>query len=127
MKQIMIELRKRGFTYQEIGEQLGISRQRVHQIVGNQRLRKEAVDIEKIVFEGIYQIFKEDKSMTFFKFTEIVCGYPKVTTAKTEHIRKWLTGRIIDSKIQLSHIWNILNYAKQPFEVVFAERNRSNK
>ena len=127
MKQTIIELRKRGFTYQEIGEQLGISRQRVHQIVGNQRLRKEAVDIEKIVFEGIYQIFKEDKSMTFFKFANIAYGYYPTRKANTEQIRNWLTGKRLGAKLNINHIWNILNYAKQPFEVVFAERNRSNK
>jgi hypothetical protein len=33
----MIEMRDTGYTYEEIGEKFGISRQRVHQILGNQR------------------------------------------------------------------------------------------
>ena len=33
----MLELRRQGVTLREIGERLGISRQRVHKILGNTR------------------------------------------------------------------------------------------
>ena len=47
-KQQIIDLRNEGKTYAEIGEIFGVSRQRVHQAIGKDRIRKSNFLTEKI-------------------------------------------------------------------------------
>ena len=52
-KERMIELRKQGLTYEEIAAQVGISRQRVYQIIGGCHRRHRAYTEEDCVYAGL--------------------------------------------------------------------------
>ena len=65
-KQQIIDLRNEGKTYAEIGEIFGVSRQRVHQVVGTERVRKCNCDIERIKYKGLYEFMQENPTVTFF-------------------------------------------------------------
>lgn len=116
-----IELRKQGYTYREIGEIAGISKQRVQQIIGNEPTRLYSIEVEKIAYEGIYQLFMQDAKMTYQKFARIAFGYEAITHANNERIRRFARGES-DVKLTLSQIKNILDYIGKPFEEVFKSR-----
>lgn len=124
----MIALRESGKTYREIGEKFGVSLQSVQQVIsrsgcGQLRTRKASVDIEKIVYEGIYNLFMSDYGMTFTKFARIALGRRGVSHAEMERIRR-LCQDYSDVRLSVQNIVNICEYIGKPFECVFKIRER---
>ena len=114
----MQDMRKRHFTYHDIAEHFGISHQRVHQILSSPRKRNGKTNIEKIIYEGIYQLFSDDPTMTYRKFAKVVLFSDCNNTAV--NMRNFFTGT--DTFIQISEINKILSYIGKPFEEVFKLR-----
>ena len=119
-KQELKELRLQGLTYSEIGKKFGISRQRVHSIIGATRTRKSNTDIEKIIYEGIYQLFVDDKKMTFQKLARIFIGH-KIPANYNTRIRQAVIGEK-NRRFSIYEITNICKYAGKPFEEIFKLR-----
>ena len=126
----MVALREAGKTYKEIGEQFGISLQYVFRIlsetsgrVGSEKVRKGNVDIEKIAFEGIYNLFVSDRRMTFTKFARIALGIKNPGHAQRELIRRFVFN-YSDAKVSVQSIRNICRYIGEPFERVFKVRKK---
>ena len=125
-KEQMIALRKAGKTYEEIAEQYGVSKQWVYQIIRDvcrydDRARKHSLDIENIVYEGIYQLFANDYKMTELKFARITFGIKTVKGKHRELIRRLLFNRA-EVRLSLRNIRNICEYIGEPFEYVFRVR-----
>lgn len=77
------QMRRDGATYAEIGAAFGVSRQRAAQVLWKMkqegRARKRSADMEKIVYEGIYNWMMDHPRVTFPALTNIMYGnyYPK--------------------------------------------------
>lgn len=114
----MIEMRKQGKSYIEIGEKFGISRQRVHQLLGG-RVRKDSVNIEKIKYVGIYELFQNDPSMTYARLTRIMCNTSDETIK--ERIRR-VVQRSEQCTLTINEINNLIAYTGKTFEELFEVR-----
>lgn len=120
VKQQMIEMRRQGATYREIGLRFDISKQRVHQIIGKLRKRKDDVDLEEIIYEGVYQMFANDEYMTYHRFSTI--AYGKSTSSKqADEFRLFLIGKR-EKALKIKWINNILKYTGKSYEEVFKLR-----
>ena len=125
----MIALREAGATYREIAELFGISLQYAQKIIsepdGNERprARKNSVDIEKIAYEGIYNLFVSDCKMTFTQFSRIAFGVKHADPTQRERIR-WFVLGYSDAKVSVRVIKNICEYIGEPFERVFKLRKK---
>ena len=117
----IIELRKHGLTYAQIGERYGVSKQRIQQLIGKERIRKCSTDIEEIAYEGIYQLFVDDPEMTFIKLTKIMYGTSYADTAAHEKVFRFVRKKA-NSRMRLECINNLINYIGKPYEEVFKER-----
>ncbi len=122
----MVEMRLNGATYKAIGEHFGVTKQRVYEIIHRRCGKisigiKGKIDIEDIVYEGIYRHFKDNPEQTFKKFCEGVCGF--YTSAIQERMKNFLTGKH-ETLFKVKHIKKICEVCKMPFEEVFKERER---
>ena len=84
------------------------------------RARKNSVDIEKIVYQGIYDLFQNDRKMTFRKLATIFNGKRPDNISYMLKIRRLVLGE--KALIDIQAIINICNYLQKPFEVVFKRR-----
>lgn len=125
----MIALREAGKTYREIGERFGVSLQYAYRVITNPdsrarvRVRKGSVDIEKIAYEGIYNLFASDYKMTFTQFARIALGVKNPNHQQRERIR-WFVYNYSDAKVSVRNIRNICEYIGEPFERVFKVRKK---
>lgn len=126
----MIALREAGATYREIGELFGISLQYAYKIISGSggcegtvrtRVRKGSLDIQKIAYEGIYNLFVSDDKMTVTQFSRIAFGVEKADPTQMERIRRFIYN-YSDVKFTVQQIKNICEYIGEPFERVFKVR-----
>ena len=119
-KQEMKSLRDSGWTYQQIADHFGVSKQYVwHEI----RRRSKETYYEKIPYEGLYKLFQDDKSLTVPKFCATVLhrhGHDFVT-----RMTNFIGGS--DSRVSVSQIKKILDYCGGTFEEVFSIREEDNQ
>lgn len=115
-----IQLRKQGKTYREIGEIYGMTRQGVEQkmkraakIFNNARVRKCTSDISKIVYQGIYDWFENDVTMTTTKFARML-GVNTLTA------KKMLTEK--GARFSIDMIKKLIDYSGMSFEKLFEPR-----
>ena len=122
----MVEMRLNGATYKAIGEHFGVTKQRVYEIIHRRFGKisigvKGQIDIEDIVYEGIYNHFLNDPEQTFNKFCKGVCG--QYNNAVREKMKHFLTGKH-ETYLKVKHIKNICEICGMPFEEVFKVRER---
>ena len=121
----MIELRRNDYTYQEIANIFGISRQRVHQIINKKEISNtphRAEILSKIVYEGIYQMFANDGRMTFRKLARIASNEGSNTIDIAKALQRLSYGE--NTKISIKYINNILKYTNLTYEEMFKIRER---
>lgn len=119
----IIEMREAGKTFQEIGERYGVSRQWIQILLSRAAatyVTSDAAFINEIVYDGIYRLFANDRTMTFAKFGRILFGY-YMNHAEYERIRRWLTGGK-DTCLTIAQIKRLCDYIGEPFESVFTLR-----
>lgn len=119
----MIALREAGKTYREIAELFGISKQYVYILISKScnrvdPARKCDVDIENIVYEGIYDFFANDHKMTITKFARIAFGHKHICKAQRERVRRFIYN-YGEARLSVQNIKNICEYIGEPFEHVF--------
>lgn len=122
----MRKLRQEGYTLEEIGKRFGVSKQRASVIVKD--VRPCDTNIGRIVYKGIYELFVNDRTMTFFKFACIAIHgkiNSHVRRVDMEKFRRLITGK--NSYVTLAHINNILEYIGKPYEEVFELRNMDSR
>ena len=121
----MLEMRMNGATYKEIADVCGISKQRVHQKIGEysqriKELRRGGMYLEEIKYKGIYDFFKENLDVSFSRFVEAVMGNTHHNS--TERIRCFLRGQY-EVKFTVAQIKRMCEVCGKPFEEVFKERD----
>ena len=120
----MLEMRMNGATYQEIADICGISKQRVHQKIGEysprvKAIRRGSVYLEEIKYKGIYEFFKENLDVAFCGFVKGILG--DISHCATEKMRRFLRGEN-EVKFSIPQIKKMCEVCGKPFEEVFKER-----
>ena len=73
------QMRRDGATYAESGAAFGVSRQRAEQVLKKQkeegRARKFSTDMNKIVYEGIYNWMMDHPRVNYPSLTNIMFGH----------------------------------------------------
>lgn len=119
-----IVLREQGKTYQEIGDIYGVSKQCVEQSIKsfeircNSRVRKNNYDIEKIMYRGVYDFFKNDNTMTASKLTRMIYGYS--SSDISSRIMKLFKGE--SARTTIEEITKLIEVTGKSFEELFELR-----
>ena len=119
----MIEKRKKGATYQEIADDVGLSKQRVNKIVTEHApelkgMRGNRFDIERIIYKGIYDYFKSHPYESLSSFVGKIYGY---TGNEISTIRDFITGAHT-SRLTIERIRKICEITGKTFEELFELR-----
>ena len=123
--QEMYEMRKSGTTYQAIADLCGISKQAVYTRVYYYKrkvlgIRGRGFDIEKIVYQGIYDWFKENfDESPFSLFAKI---YKNGSSTRLSTFRNFLKGEH-DTFFSIKRIKKLCEVIGKPFEEVFKRRD----
>lgn len=81
------QMRRDGCTYEEIGAVFGVSRERIRQVLKNQvRCRKCSTDMEKIVYEGLYNYLMDNPKMTYPALAMVMFGGGTKTNNKLRNL-----------------------------------------
>lgn len=121
----MIEMKKRGATYQEIAKEIGVSKQRVHQMLITydkhlKGIRGHGFDIDTIVFKGIYEHFKKDLYESPSSFTLKVMGNDAKNSLPK--VRGFITGKS-ESRFTIRQLQRICEITGMSFEECFERRD----
>lgn len=120
MDKQMLLWREQGLTYQEIADRCGISKQRVHQIIGV--VRKNNVDIESIVYKGIYDYMKENSKITYSTLYSKISGGNSSENA-IKNFRVFLHNSADEGKLNIKQIKRLIKLTGKSFEELFERRN----
>lgn len=112
----MKRMRNCGWTYQQIADYFGVSKQYVHQLIPGNRRKEDYY--EQIPYKGLYKLF-QNKSLTVPKFCATVFHHHGHTFVS--QMTRFISGG--DSRISISQIRKILDYCNCSFEEVFALRS----
>lgn len=120
MDKQMLLWREQGLTYQEIADRCGISKQRVHQIIG--RVRKNNVDIESIVYKGVYDYMKENSQITYSTLYSKISG-GNCSKNAIKNFRVFLHNSADEGKLNIKQIKRLIKLTGKSFEELFERRN----
>lgn len=120
MDKQMLLWREQGLTYQEIADRCGISKQRVHQIIGV--VRKNNVGIESIVYKGIYDYMKENSKITYSTLYSKISGGNSSENA-IKNFRVFLHNSADEGKLNIKQIKRLIKLTGKSFEELFERRN----
>lgn len=120
---------EQGLTLEEIGKRVGLSKQRVSQIINKgkskediYRKRKGTMYFEKIRFQGIYELFKNDYTMSYYKFGFVVVRDRADQRNLAEKWKNFLTGYTNDIELRISWINSLIEYSGMTYEYLFKPR-----
>lgn len=123
----MFEMRLNGASYQEIADACGLSKQCVNAKMRNycekkflgRRVRGRSTNIEKIIYQGIYDYFDEKVDETFTSFAKKIYG--SGTAYYITKISRLICGEN-ETWLTIAQIKKICDVCGKPFEEVFKER-----
>lgn len=121
----MFKMRQKGATYQEIADEVGISRQAIYKQIEvyvkrtMTSYRGKGFYLDDIKFQGIYDYFKENEEETISSFTKKIFDNPYAS--KTQTIRDFITGKH-NAYFNIDQIKCICDVIGKPFALVFKER-----
>lgn len=118
----MQKLKDAGWSLQKIGEKYGITKQSVCQKLASPKPRKKDYDIERIIFNGIYNLFAEDPYMSVSKLARIMWGTAEGERANAVKLQNFITGEN-DSSFKLSHINRLIEYSGMTYDELFSLRH----
>lgn len=116
-------MRADGKTYKEIAEHFGSSKQYIYQLMHKAGYtRKYQRDIDKIRYQGVYELFERDPSMSFSKFQKL---FTKGNNNKGLYqcLRNYVTGRTDSCSVTIENIKNAIEATGMTFEELFKERD----
>ncbi len=121
----MYAMLQNGVTYQKIADIEGISKQAVHQrMIFYKRkvngIRGNGFNINHIVYQGIYDWFKEQLNESISSLCKKVYGYAQASTMI--NFRKFLKGEQ-DTHFTLKQMKRLCETVGKPFEEVFKRRD----
>lgn len=113
-KRQMETLFENGMTYEEIGKNFGISRQRVFQIIGGKtKYQVKPFTTETCIYSGLRKWLNEHKIGTTELTRKIYRNY---SSSNRESVKKMLNGKL---KITKTHIDKILEITGLTYEKAF--------
>ena len=110
----LLDLRDEGLTYEEIGEKVGISRQRVYQLIGGEKPLFRAVNEDYCVYPNIRRYMNENR-ISVTQLTRL--AYGDVHTSNIQRMHRLLEGSKMASKTTIDRV---LWATGLPYEVAFA-------
>lgn len=121
----MIEMRKKGASYAEIGKAFGVSRQAVASRLTYKRKNEKryGFNIDTIIYRGIYEHFEKDRFETITSFAHKT--YVNTGGAAINTIRNFITG-VHNSRLTLQQIQRICEITGMSFEETFEVRDKEN-
>ena len=119
----LYEWRQRGATYQEMADAEGISRQAVFLRVKRHESklmgkRGRGLDINNIVYKGLYEYFRDHIDESLCSFTKKVFGYDSL---KVDIVRRFLLGES-ESQFKIRHIKRMMGVTGKSFDELFELR-----
>ena len=116
-------MRMDGYTFQEIGDKLGVSKQCVNEIFNKQFRRMKGIrgygfKVDSIVYKGIYEHFKDNPLESASSFTEKIYGY---VGNRTPTIKKFITGKK-ETFLTIPRIQKMCEITGKTFEELFERR-----
>lgn len=118
-----IQLRADGMTYTDIADVLGVSRQRVWQKLNDVNARERAGGkvYDSIPYNGLYEMFQSDKTLTIPQFCRECFGTG--THTFTMKIYNLLSGK--DGHLTVGQTRKLLKYSGKTWEELFEPRNQA--
>jgi hypothetical protein len=118
-KELAIQMRREGRTYEEIGKHFGVSKQGVHDLLNrNPKARKDCKTIDLIPYKGLYEFMVANETMTIARLTKIMFGYQK--SSATANVRSFLCGR--NTSFPKSVYDNLIAHTGMTYEQLFEPR-----
>lgn len=115
-RESMLNMKNEGFTYQEIGEKFGISKQRVQQIIGGYNPRYFHYKTKRgVVYEGLRKWLNDNK-ISINHLTRLLYG--QSNSKSHNRLNDYLSNRI---SIPKSMIDKLLKLTGLTYEVAFKE------
>lgn len=108
----MKDLRTQGLTYEEIGKEMGLSRQRVYQLIGGYTNHSVVIRPEQCIYPAI-RFWLIENNISISGLTRIICGY-----AHPEK-RYVLSSALKGANCTKNTIDNILKATGLTYEVAF--------
>ena len=104
-------LRQDGYSYQEIADTIGVSRQRVHQIISAKKPPKKIQKAEQYKYPYLYKkIIEKYRSVSAFAI-DIDCSYETI-----QHMLRGQTSIHLDLALRISDLFG------EDVRVLFAEK-----
>lgn len=118
----MKAMRKEGHTFQEIGEEFGVSKQDVHQILSNVKTRyvRNSRIRSRIVYKGVFEYFTANPEMNFTDFTRKIYCTSYSNNKQTVGLIRFLRGENVSLPLKVYK--RICNVCGGTFEEVFEHR-----
>lgn len=117
------QMRLEGATFQEIADEVGVSKQCVNKIFNKQYRRLKGMRgygfrVDSIVYKGIYEHFKDNPFETISSFTEKIYGY---VGNKPQTIKGLITGKR-ETLLAIPRIQKMCEITGKTFEELFERR-----
>ena len=118
----MYQLRMRGKTYREIADDFGISCQDAFIRVKGYESKLSGkrgwkYDINKIVYKGIYEHFRDNLDLSVTKFLKLTMGY----VPAHKNMADFFIGKC-DASLSIKHIKKMCEVTGRTFEELFELR-----
>lgn len=121
----MYEMRMNGATYQEIADACGLTKQRVNYLLIHYKdalkgMRGKGFNIERIIYKGIYEHFRDNLYESITSFSNKVYGY---VGNEPSSIRRFITGKEKRTRFTIQQIKNMCKATGKTFEELFERRD----
>lgn len=114
-----IRMRYDGYTYQEIAERYGTSRQWIQQLLADTKTRRGGAVFDNIPYKGLYKLFFENKKLSIPKLAGLIWENP--IGAHRQVLRNLLVGGA-EPKFTLNELKRICDICDMTFEETFERR-----
>lgn len=114
----LIELREQGLTYQEIGEKVGLSRQRIFQLIGGDRKTKVCVKPHQCMYDAI-RLWMNNNNVSMNALTRMLYG--NFNTDSAQRTRNRLNGTCEPTKTFIDKVLEITNLTYEEAFVIKKE------
>lgn len=115
-------MRKEGYTFQEIGDEFGVSKQDAHQILNSAKTRyvRNSRIRSQIVYKGVFEYFTANPKMNFTAFSRSVYCTDCVDYRRVVGLTRFLRGENVSFPLWVYK--RICDVCGGTFEEVFERR-----
>ena len=117
---------QQGYNLQKIANKYGISRQRVHQIIGKEvkenKTRRRNVEIENVKFKGIYEYLRDNPEVTYYAIFRKITGNDRNIKRANKFVH-FLHSKGDKGKLTIGQIKRLSELTGKTFEELFERRD----